>query len=111
VAKRHAIEFGKPEVRCALDEIRQRIALYRGFLETGLCLEKSEFYAGKISAAEDDLARLDIEERIRRYRLMAEQAVTAALAEQTAMRQRYIDLARQWTDRADEMQDKIHTGA
>jgi hypothetical protein len=98
---------GKSPFQCATHEIDQEVALYRGLLESGSCTDKSEFYAGKIRGAEDDLGRMDIEERIRRYRLMAGQAMTAALPEQATIRQRYIDLATQWTDLADEMQAQL----
>ena len=42
------------------EELRQRIALYRGFLEGGFCIDKSEFYVGQICDAEDELARLEV---------------------------------------------------
>jgi hypothetical protein len=50
---------------------------------------------------------LSVEERIRRCRLMAEEAMTLAVADHTSVRQHYIDLAKQWADLADEMQAQI----
>ena len=57
--------------------------------------------------AADEWVTLSVEERIRRCRLMAEEAMTLAATDRTSSRQHYVDLAKQWTDLADDMQAQI----
>jgi hypothetical protein len=42
-----------------MEELRRRIALYRGFLEDGFSARKIEFYLQQICDSEDELARLE----------------------------------------------------
>ena len=46
-----------------VDELRRRIALYRGFLEDGSRPEQTEFYLAQISESEDELAQIEIANR------------------------------------------------
>ena len=43
-----------------VEELRQRIALYRGFLEDGSRPHQTEFYLVQICDSEDELAQLEI---------------------------------------------------
>jgi hypothetical protein len=43
-----------------VEELRQRIVLYRGFLEDGSRPAQTEFYLVQICESEDELAQLEI---------------------------------------------------
>jgi len=55
----------------------------------------------------NEWATLSVEARIRRCRLMAAEAVAFAQTDHTSMRQRYLELAKQWTDLADDMERSL----
>ena len=46
-----------------VEELRQRIALYRGFLEDGSRPRQTEFYLARICESEDEMAQLEITNR------------------------------------------------
>jgi hypothetical protein len=46
-----------------IEELRRRIAFYRGFLEDGVSLHKTEFYLLQICESEDELAQLELNRR------------------------------------------------
>ena len=46
-----------------VEKLRQRIVLYRGFLEDGSRPQQTEFYLMQIYESEDELAQLEITSR------------------------------------------------
>jgi hypothetical protein len=55
--------FADQPCNARVEELRQRIALYRGFLEDGSRPQQTEFYLVQICESEDELAQLEITTR------------------------------------------------